>query len=260
MQVSEWPTEFVENLARDFRVICFENRDMGLSGRCGPNDDSTSFSKLCSDDIQPSAPYTLFDMRDDILRGLEHLCVKDFAIIGFSMGGMIAQLVAAHAKQRVTGFAQICSSAGEATAPFPKDALQRFLRTSKGFEAEPEMIDWLTEDLVWCSTPSSLSITEARKAAQTMIASGFSSGGYARQLLAILTAGDRQAHLAEIDACSLIIAGNHDRCIETHSSHRAHEIIQNSSLIVFDNMGHALEPRVLASLSAWLRETLECPH
>lgn len=249
MQLDEWPRSFLDTLARDFQVICIENRDMGRSGRCGPDtaplDDGPGGQAA-------HGPYTLFDMRDDVMRVLRALDVHRFAVVGFSMGGMIAQLVAAEAGQRVTAFAQICSSAGEADAPFPAPALKRFQRIASGFENEADMVDWLAEDLVWCAAPSPMSPSEAVDMATAMQKSGFTTGGYARQLSAIRSSGDRTGYLREIMAPSLVIGAEQDRCLLPESSHRAHALIRASVLKMFSNTGHSLDEKILDHLARWL--------
>lgn len=254
MQLGEWPKSFLENLAQDFRVICFENRDMGQSGRCGPNDEQLGDS---CDGQAPLLPYTLHDMRDDVMRVLQELDVHRFAVIGFSMGGMIAQLVAEQAGERLRAFAQICSSAGEADAAIPKPALRRFKRIASGFETEAEMLEWFEEDLIWCAAPSPMTRSKARELATAMRNSGFTTGGYARQLAAIRFSGDRASSLKGILAPSLVIGANQDRCLASESSHRAHALIPRSELRMFDGVGHSLDEEMLRHLEHWLVTTIQ---
>ncbi|MDE9449961.1 alpha/beta fold hydrolase [Aliiroseovarius sp. Z3] len=94
-------------------------------------------------------PYTLFDMRDDVLRCVNALEIEHFALLGFSMGGMIAQLVAAETGDRVTGLIQICSSGGEATLPTSNSGWTRILRTAQPFKSEQALLEWLAEGLTW---------------------------------------------------------------------------------------------------------------
>lgn len=256
MRVAEWPRDFLSGLSQDFHLICVENRDMGMSGRCGPDTDIASNEILATGSSPQAVPYTLFDMRDDVLRVLDTLNIDRFAVVGFSMGGMIAQLVAAKAGTRVTTLAQICSSAGETDFPTSDTSWERFRRTAHPFDNEDELVDWLTEDLMWWSWPTSLPESEARAAALDMIAGGFSAGGYARQLLALSCSGDRQADLKSVKATTLVIGGGRDRCILPVSSRRAHELIVGSELVLFDDMGHTLDPRAMNHLENWLRGTL----
>lgn len=255
MQVSEWPQDLIDSLARDFRVLCIENRDIGRSGRTGPDIDPAATARLQVRPVVQDVPYTLFDMRDDVLRCAETLGIRQFAVVGFSMGGMIAQLVAAKLGARARGLVQICSSAGEAEMPAMPDAWARFLRTSRPFASENELVDWLAEDLIWWSDPTPLSASDARATALNMIRGGFSSGGYARQLLAINGSGDRTPALRSIVAPTLIIAGRQDRCLAPQSSERAHALIPNSELVFHENMGHALDSKAMHQLATWLRET-----
>lgn len=255
MHLQDWPRALLRDLARDFFLICVENRDMGQSCRYGPDNDPAAVSQLMRDPAQ-NAPYTLFDMRDDVLRVVDALNVDRFAVVGFSMGGMVAQLVAAQGGHRITGMAQICSSAGEAKLPTMPSTWDRFIRTAQPFDTPEELADWLTEDQIWWSTPTPLSEDAARQVASDMIAGGFSSGGYARQLQALYGSGDRQAELRKITAPALVIGGAQDHCIVPDSSRRAHAAIAGSKLVLFEAMGHALAPQATHHLKTWLGRTV----
>lgn len=256
MQLSDWPQNLVDSLARDFHVICIDNRDMGRSGRAGPDIDPDAIRRVESHQISHQAPYSLCDMRDDVLRCVDALGISSFAVVGFSMGGMIAQLVAAKLGSRVTAMAQICSSAGEAEIPSPPGAWDRFTRTARPFGSETELVDWLTEDLIWWSEPTPLSEEDAHATAVAMIEGGFSSGGYARQLLALNGSGDRTAALQSIVSPTLIIAGEQDRCVMPQSSWQAHALIARSEFVLCKDMGHALDPQAIQHLEDWLRKIL----
>lgn len=258
MQVAEWPRDFVGKLSEQFYVVCIENRDMGQSGRCGP-DLEPELARLlaekpCGDDARP--PYTLFDMRDDVLRAVDTLGVKKFAIVGFSMGGMIAQLVAARSDQRVTAFAQICSSGGEPWAPILPDAYVRFIALAQASNNEMELIEILARDLIWFSAPSLLSKDEAKDLATMMLETGFTPGGYARQLMAMQCSGDRSDYLRSIEAPAIIIGAKQDRCLSLDGSSRARDLIPRAELKVFDGMGHSLDAAALDYLTTWLCNVL----
>lgn len=92
----------------------------------------------------------------------------------------------------------------------------------------------------------------AKETAISMIQSGFTTGGYARQLAAIRFSGDRTAYLKRIEAPSLVIGAHQDRCLSSDSSYRAHTLIQGSELKMFDGVSHNLEERMLQHLSQWL--------
>ncbi len=254
MQLAEWPLDFIGKLSEQFYVVCIENRDMGRSGRCGP-DFQPNLARLlaekpCGDDVR--IPYTLFDMRDDVLRTVDTLGVEEFAIAGFSMGGMIAQLVAAHPDQRITAFAQICSSGGEASAPFSSAAYARLHALAQASNTKADLIDMLVHDLIWFSAPSCLSEVKAKDLAATMLDTGFTTGGYARQLLAIQCSGDRSDDLRCIQAPAIIIGAKQDRCLTLRGSNRAHDLIPHAEYKLFDGMGHSLDTVALDYLTTWV--------
>ena len=257
MRVAEWPASILQSLSKDFHLICVENRDAGLSCRCGPDIDPRARAMLTNAALAAEAPpYTLYDMRDDVLRTVTEAGIERFAVVGFSMGGMIAQLVAAKAQERVTGLAQICSSAGEATLPTPPGAAERFIRTATPFDTHGELVDWLTEDLIWWSAPTYVCAKEARTAAIDAVAAGFSTGAYARQLLALNRSGDRRAELRKITAPTLVIGGESDRCIPPDSSRSAHALIPQSKLVLVEGMGHSMDPKAMRGLQTWLTQEL----
>ncbi len=256
MNVWEWPQNTLKSLTQYFYLVCIENRDAGLSGRCGPDVDNDALSKLVTKDNTKNIPYTLYNMRDDVIKGLTSLGVVNFAIIGFSMGGMIAQLVASLCGNRVTGLVQICSTGGEKDVPVPEESWRRFLKISYPFESQTVLVDQLADDLKWFAEPSPLSNLEARQAAIAMIHNGYTPGGYARQLLALSRSGDRTRYLESIKCPTLVIGALEDRCVAPKSSKRAHKLIPNSELIMCKNIGHTLGPAVMGHMSTWLRKTL----
>ncbi|MCA0920350.1 alpha/beta fold hydrolase [Pseudooceanicola nanhaiensis] len=250
MQMREWPEDFLRALAQSFRVICLDNRDSGRSGRCGPEPDPQAMSP---EGLRDPAAYRLQDLAADVSRVADALALKSYAVIGFSMGGMIAQLVAA-TDPRVRAMVQICSSGGEATLVTTPEAEARFTRTVQPFESAAAFLDWLAEDVAYFATPGSLTEGEARSIAAQMIAEGYTQGGFARQRRAIALAGERSALLRRITVPSLIIAGADDNCLPPESSVRAQALIPGSELHILPGMGHALDAPALDLVRAWLSE------
>lgn len=86
MQMFEWPASFVENLSTSHRVICVENRNAAPSPRCGPESEPGAADVSLREDVDEArkrAPYSAFDMRDDVLALLNKLGIDDFDIVGF---------------------------------------------------------------------------------------------------------------------------------------------------------------------------------
>ena len=120
MQLVAWPKPFCEMLvAAGFRVIRFDNRDVGLSskieGRYTPSMLRLIMSMLLGRKLR-HPPYTLEDMAADTLGLLDALNIAQAHIVGVSMGGMIAQIIAARYPQRVLSRTSIMSTRGDRKA------------------------------------------------------------------------------------------------------------------------------------------------
>ena len=116
-QMIEWPKTFCEGLAkRGFRVIRFDNRDVGLSTKLDggtPVDVAAAFARATSG--QPiEAPYVLEDMARDAIGLLDALGIERAHVVGASMGGMIAQIIAAEYKERVMSVVKVFETASSA--------------------------------------------------------------------------------------------------------------------------------------------------
>src|SRR5262249_37872396 len=121
-QLTAWPVELCEELVRrGYRVVIYDNRDVGLS---------TKFDHAGGPDVKagiearpagkpPPPPHTLGDMAKDAVGLLDALGVKKAHIVGVSMGGMIAQLVAADHPEHTLSLTSIMSTSGKPGIPFP---------------------------------------------------------------------------------------------------------------------------------------------
>ncbi len=121
-QLIHWPDEVVVALCEQgFRVIRYDNRDVGLSTwRQAPASANLTFEVLRYKlGLPVAAPYTLTDMADDALGLMDGLHIQQFHVLGASMGGMIAQHMAAMAPQRVESLTLIMTSSGAEGLPAP---------------------------------------------------------------------------------------------------------------------------------------------
>ena len=119
-QMISWPEDFCAGLAdRGFRVIRFDNRDIGLSTKietAPPVDLATAIGRaMAGKPINP--PYTLNDMAADTISLMDVLGIKRAHIVGASMGGMIAQIIAAQHQDRTRSLTSIMSSSGDPKLP-----------------------------------------------------------------------------------------------------------------------------------------------
>lgn len=241
MRIADWPASLIEALSEQFFVVMVENRDTGCSSRC-------------------NKPYTLFDMAADIECVAAHLELGRFALLGFSMGGMIAQIVASRCRENVFAFVQVCSSAGEAIPPLSDETLRRFQITARGFASEEETAEWLAEDIVHFAAPQDIDPSEARRKAVEMVQAGHSAEAFARQYAAMRGSGDRSRLLRLITAPTLIVAGSADCCIPLVSSRRAAALIPHATFHSIENAGHTFGDTAISVVLQWLEDTVFPPH
>ena len=114
-QLLGWPLGFVERLVgRGFRVIRFDNRDIGLSTKIDAP--PPTVRQIVLSVVSPrfaKAAYTLSDMADDAAGLLDHLGIERAHVVGASMGGMIAQTLAIEHPHRVASLTSIMSNTGD---------------------------------------------------------------------------------------------------------------------------------------------------
>ncbi|MGH8466622.1 MAG: alpha/beta fold hydrolase, partial [Pseudomonas sp.] len=129
-QLIHWPDEVVVALCQQgFRVIRYDNRDVGLSTWSqAPATANLTYQLLRYKlGLSVTAPYNLTDMAEDSLGLMDALRIERFHVLGVSMGGMIAQHLAALAPERVESLTLIMSSSGAQGLPTPSPALVQLL-------------------------------------------------------------------------------------------------------------------------------------
>jgi proline iminopeptidase len=265
-----WPDAFVEHLvAAGLRVIRYDNRDSGLSTRLSgtriPNLQLAIARALLR--LPVHAPYTLDDMAEDAAGLMSALGIDSAHVVGASMGGMIAQVLAARTPHRVRSLTSIMSSTGN---PRPRVAFG----TRKAIHAvlnRPRSTDdavALTEHWVhvfgaigspgYPSDPGVL-----REHLERVARRGYTPAGTARQLLAILASGDRRPLLASIRAPTLVIHGRDDPLVPLAAGVDTARNIRGAKLEVIDGMGHdfapALQPRLAALIVQHVRAAESAP-
>lgn len=112
VQRLRWADSFCERLAaQGFHVIRFDNRDAGESTHlCGaPVPDFAALVAALNAGRMPEVPYTLHDMANDAVGLLDGLGVSRAHVVGRSMGGMVAQLLASTHERRVRSLVSIMS-------------------------------------------------------------------------------------------------------------------------------------------------------
>ena len=237
-QLHSWPTEFCESLAeRGYRVIRFDNRDAGRSThpRFRPPGIGAILGRRW-----PSEQYDLTDMAEDTVGLLDVLNLENTHVVGVSMGGMIAQTVAATHTARVRTLTSIMSNTGARWSGRPAlstwllmggrparnraEAQARAVRIfrhigSHGFPFDEARIRELS-GVGWDRDPS--------------------PAGVGRQLAAIFRSGDRTSRLRAITAPTLVIHGDRDRMVNPTGGAATARAIRGARLETIAGMGHDL--------------------
>jgi len=248
-QLIAWPTEFVQALAAaGYRVIRFDNRDVGLSTKFesfgAPDAASVTLRRLLRLPIK--APYTLHDMAQDTVGLMDALRIDRAHIVGASMGGMIAQVLAARHAARVCSLTTIMSSPG---APLPWDstaAARRALLARTPVNATQEdLITQRVRTYKAIGGPNQAMPEAAlRELARLTIERCADRTGSRRQLAATQATGSLKRYLRDIHVPTLIIHGVDDPLIAARRSKQLHRGIRGSTLLLLPGMGHNL-PRPL---------------
>lgn len=249
MQLVAWPDAFCDGLAgRGFRVIRFDNRDCGLSGRVHPKKRPNLMLAFASSwlGLPVRAPYALSDMAADSAGLLDALGIGRAHLVGASMGGMIAQEFAARYPQRTLSLTSIMSSSGNRKVSRAKrEAMQALLSQP----ADPKDADSVIEHLVGVfgvigSPGYPAEHGELRRRIGRSVRRSYYPAGTARQLLAILASGDRRRRLAKIGAPTLVIHGADDPLVPLAAGRDTARHIDGARLMEIPGMGHDL-PEVL---------------
>ena len=250
-QMLGWDTAFCEQLAaRGFHVIRYDNRDIGHSTIL---DDfpAPTLGQIVRRDKGVVA-YTLADMAADGVGLLDHLGIERAHLVGASMGGMIAQVIAARRPERVLSLVSIMSNTGSRLSGQPALSTYRlFLRPiSRERDAYVRQAAELFEHI------GSRGFDKDEDAFLEMLGAmhdrGHSPGSSSRQLAAILTAGNRTAELRHITAPTLVIHGTADRLIRPSGGRATARAIPGAHLLTIEGMGHDLPraawPRILDAI------------
>ncbi len=241
-QMIFWPDGFCERLAaRGFEVIRFDNRDVGLSTHLkGVRTEPIPVLLAKSALRRPvRAPYTLGDMADDSVGLLDALGFGSAHVVGVSMGGMIAQMMAITHPARVRSLTSIMSSTGDwrslfvrpkalraLLGPVPPDAetagrkLETFVRTVGGRHPH----DWAV----------------TRALGRRAFERAQNPAGFVRQLAAIAATGDRTGALRFVRTPTLVLHGTLDPLIPPANGRATARAIPGARLHLLEGMGHDL--------------------
>lgn len=244
-QLTLWPIELVEALvARGFYVIRHDNRDIGLSEKFGhggvPNFRRVALMRLFG--LRAKLPYRLTDMADDAAGLLDALGIERAHIVGGSMGGMIAQLLAIHHPQRVRTLTSIFSTTGNPRLPRPRpEAMNALLDRAPANATLEQVIPIGIRVARAIGSPAYPTPEERlRERIARDFARSFYPEGPARQIAAIMDDGDRRKRLRSVTAPTLVIHGTDDPLVPVEGGRDTAKAIPGAKLHEIPGMGHDL--------------------
>ena len=252
-QLTLWPDELVDELVgHGFRVIRYDNRDIGLSqkfdGVKAPG--LVKMTLMGKIGLTPRVPYTLADMAADGIGLLDALGIDRAHIVGASMGGMIAQHVAAKYPGRCLSFTQVFSTTGNPKLPpAKKEALQALVTRPKS-DAEEELVSHGIMLARTIGSPGYPSPEERlRERTLTSVRRSFYPEGPTRHLSAIVADGDRSSMLGDISVPTLVLHGEDDPLVPCEGGKHTAECIPNAKLKTIPGWGHDLPLELVDELA-----------
>jgi pimeloyl-ACP methyl ester carboxylesterase len=242
-QMIHWDDDFCRELAaRGFRVIRFDNRDIGQSNQLSGGGRLTALEmfKLRFLKIPVAAPYKLSDMAQDTIGLMDALNITSAHIVGASMGGMIAQEIAISFPERVRSLTSIMSTTGNPKIPPPSREAMAVLMAppvkTRGEYIARYAQTWNV--LRAGSFPEDEALDRGR--AERTFERGLNPAGAGRQLRAILASGSRKERLGSVKAPTLVIHGTVDPLVRPEGGKDTAASIPGAKLLMVERMGHAL--------------------
>jgi len=220
-----WGEDFVNGLVDGgYRVILFDNRDTGKSARLQAMGEPTLWWEMLKNTVglDVNAPYSLNDMAADAIAVMDELDIEKAHIVGASMGGMIAQIIAAEYPQRTETLVSIMSTTGAPHLPTASD------------EASGDLLE--------------IGDATQEEGVAKMHDIGIYPGSLPRQLMAIISAGDRSEQVKTITVPTLVLHGEDDPLLPLPHGQHTHELIEGSKFISFSGMGHDMPAVVVPKL------------
>jgi pimeloyl-ACP methyl ester carboxylesterase len=255
MQLTDWPREFCEQLVqRGYRVVIYDNRDIGLSTHftASGTPDFGAVVQAAADGKPSPLPYTLYDMADDAVALLDALGIKKAHIVGVSMGGIIAQIVATVHPEHTLSLTSIMATDGKPGLPIfanperlakisppvpdeDKSAyIARMVKTWQiiGSQTYPQdehfVLDRVTQDVERSYCPS----CDARQGAASLFT----------------TLEDRRLKIRAIRVPAVVIQGDEDPLIPIEAARDVAANIPGADLRIIHGMGHDVPPPLVNTI------------
>ena len=259
-QMTRWSATFCQLLAEHgYRVIRFDNRDAGLSTHLDSASmpDIAAIADAVSLGETPNVPYTLFDMANDAVSLLDSLRIKRAHVVGRSMGGMIAQLVASEHAERVLSLVCIMSSTGNRDLPQASPEVMAAMTSPAPHPLKDEegyLAHCVAFSRVIAGRGYPFDEAAQRDQALAEVKRAYNPSGFWRHIAAIAASGDLRPRLANISASTLVLHGSDDPLVSPEAGKDTAANIKEAKLLIVQGMGHDFPPSLFGFVAAAIAE------
>lgn len=258
-----WPDAFCKALIdAGFAVVRFDNRDIGKSSKIKKKRQKypvpttrlerlsiMSRFKLGLSNKRNKVPYTLFDMAEDTHQILRALEIDKAYVIGSSMGGMIAQILAAKHPTKVLGLGLLSTSSNKplSTPPFPKQIMSLMGRPDEA--SEDELVANLVKTFKAIGSPDYFDAAVAEENARRIVSRRFYPKGVMRQLLAVFATGSLTVTNRMINCPTIVVHGSKDKVFLPAHGKSLAKSIKHAKFELIEGMGHDIPPVLQSRLA-----------
>jgi len=253
-QLLGWPDGLCDLLVeRELQVIRFDNRDVGQSTHMTGTPD---FMAAMRGDFA-SAAYTLSDMAADAAGLLDALGIDSAHVVGASLGGFVAQMLAIEHRPRVRSLTSIMSTTGDPRVGQPHpEALALFAGGAPSTRDEA-VARAVHAYRVLGSPGFPLDVEAVAERTRRSYDRAYNPGAILRQATASLASGDRTQRLRALDVPTLVIHGDRDRMCDPSGGRATAAAIPDAELVIIEGMGHDLARPLWPELATRIHALVE---
>lgn len=257
-QLVHWHPKLIELFEScGLRVVRFDNRDVGGSTRFdhvrAPSMGELMQTVMSGQKVE--AAYTLEDMAGDIVGLLDALGIRRAHLLGYSLGAMIGQIVAAKNGDRLLSLISLMSTP---RLPNPQNLspklMQLMMQGPQGNGVEAEAAHAAAVARVFAGDKYPLDEKAYARAHELARARGLSPGGEMRQVAAMFASGDRSELCRQIRVPTLVIHGTEDPTLPVEEAKLTAELIPGARLKIYEGLAHDLTPTAIELVAPLLRE------
>ena len=253
-QLLFWPDFFCKTLIdHGYRVVRYDNRDIGLSSKIrhqGPRLNTIKLMGRFALGLEnQGAPYNLHDMADDAALLIERMGLENVFVLGASMGGMIAQILAAKNPDKVSKLGLVFTSNNQPLLPppFPKQLFSLIGRPESN--DEDGIINHSLKVFNIIGSPGYINQLETMQTARKLYQRSYYPAGVLQQFLAILCTGSLLQLDKQIQQPTLVVHGSRDRLLPPSHGKAVAKAITGAKFELIDGMGHDIPPHFIPHLS-----------